>query len=136
MPRPDLAERLGVTYRRIPVLAIGKDVYCDSSLIASVLERRFPPSEGFGTLFPRRKGGGSADTGMIKAFAMFYADKALGQLGSETLPYNKFTPEFLKDRTEVSSSAEAWLRGNALNDDRSGSGIRLMQTQLRGTSLT
>ena len=70
LPRPDLADRLGVTYRRIPVLAIGKDVYCDSSLIASVLERRFPASEGFGTLFPKRNGGGKADTGIIKAFSM------------------------------------------------------------------
>ncbi|KAI0722226.1 hypothetical protein C8T65DRAFT_600032 [Cerioporus squamosus] len=99
LPRPDLADRLGVKYRLIPVLAIGRDVYCDSSLIASVLERRFPPSEGYGTLFPTRKGGGRADTGMIKAFAMSYADRTLGQLGSQTLPYHKFTPEFLDDRS-------------------------------------
>ena len=68
-------------YRRVRILAIGKDVYCDSSLIAAVLERRFSPSEGFGTLFPRRKGGGSVDTGMIKTFAVSYADKTLGELG-------------------------------------------------------
>ncbi|RPD66735.1 hypothetical protein L226DRAFT_498293 [Lentinus tigrinus ALCF2SS1-7] len=99
LPRPDLADRLGVKYRLIPVLAIGRDVYCDSSLIASVLERRFPPSEAFGTLFPKRSGGGKADTGMIKAFAMSYADRTIGQLGSLTLPYHKFTQEFLDDRS-------------------------------------
>ena len=32
LPRKDL-EALGITYRRIPVFAVGKDVYCDSSLI-------------------------------------------------------------------------------------------------------
>lgn len=66
LPRPFLADRLNVKYRHISVLAIGKDVYCDSNLIASVLERNFTPEQGFGTIFPRRKGGGTADTGMIK----------------------------------------------------------------------
>lgn len=101
LPRPDLADQLGVKYRRIPVLAIGNDVYCDSSLIASVLERNFTPEQGFGTIFPKRKGGGTADTGIIKAFAMSYADRALGTLGSQTLPYHKFKPEFLNDRSNV-----------------------------------
>ena len=36
LPRKDL-EALGITYRRIPVFAIGKDVYCDSSLIFDVI---------------------------------------------------------------------------------------------------
>lgn len=37
MPRPDLA-RLGVLHRRIPVLAIGRDVYLDSRLMLHKLE--------------------------------------------------------------------------------------------------
>jgi hypothetical protein len=37
MPRPDLA-LLPVHYRRIPVLAIGRDVYLDTRLILRVLE--------------------------------------------------------------------------------------------------
>ncbi|EFE37189.1 hypothetical protein TRV_08157 [Trichophyton verrucosum HKI 0517] len=41
MPRPDL-EALGVKYRRIPVLSIGKDVYCDTRLIIKKLEEQFP----------------------------------------------------------------------------------------------
>jgi hypothetical protein len=40
MPRPDLA-LLPVQYRRIPVLAIGRDVYLDTRLILRALER-FP----------------------------------------------------------------------------------------------
>lgn len=43
MPRPDL-NALGVQYRRIPILTIGKDIYCDSRLILQKLEERF--SEG------------------------------------------------------------------------------------------
>ena len=38
MPKPDLLPLTG-GYRRIPVLQIGADVYCDSQLIARVLER-------------------------------------------------------------------------------------------------
>ncbi|KAH9852892.1 hypothetical protein C2E23DRAFT_824073 [Lenzites betulinus] len=99
LPRPDLSDRLGVTYRRIPVLAIGRDVYCDTTIIAAVLERRFPPSEGYPTLFPARKGGGKADTGMVKALSMSYADRAIFPLAAENLPYAKFTPEFVNDRS-------------------------------------
>jgi glutathione S-transferase len=47
MPKPDLVPLTG-GYRRIPVLQIGADVYCDSQLIARVLERRQPPP----TIYP------------------------------------------------------------------------------------
>lgn len=43
MPRPDLAS-IGVGYRKMPVLSIGKDVYCDSRLIISKLEALYPNS--------------------------------------------------------------------------------------------
>ncbi|KAH6619926.1 hypothetical protein C7974DRAFT_223443 [Boeremia exigua] len=43
MPRPDL-EALGINYRRIPIMAIGKDVYIDSRLIISKLESIYPNS--------------------------------------------------------------------------------------------
>lgn len=41
MPRPDLA-LLPVNYRRIPVLAIGRDIYLDTRLILRKLETLFP----------------------------------------------------------------------------------------------
>jgi glutathione S-transferase len=46
LPRPDLKERLGVNYRRIPVLSIGKDIYCDTLLILEKLEEVFPYRDG------------------------------------------------------------------------------------------
>jgi len=39
-PRPDLLS-LGVTYRRIPVLVIGKDVYLDTSLMVDIISTKF-----------------------------------------------------------------------------------------------
>jgi glutathione S-transferase len=53
MPKPDLVPLTG-GYRRIPVLQIGADVYCDSQLIARVVERRHPAP----TIYP----GGSEAT--------------------------------------------------------------------------
>lgn len=48
MPKPDLLALTG-GYRRTPVLQIGADVYCDTALIARILERRQPRP----ALFPR-----------------------------------------------------------------------------------
>lgn len=102
LPRPELSDMLGVGYRRIPILAIGNDVYCDTALISNALERAFGPSQGFPTLYPKRKDGGKADTGMVKALTTFYVDRPLFSLATQCLPYDKFTPEFIADRTKVS----------------------------------
>ena len=102
LPRPELSTLLGIGYRRIPVLAIGNDVYCDTSLVASVLERRFPMAKGYGTIFPPRKGGGKADTGMIKAFSQFYVDRMLFGLAAATLKMENMPQAFIKDRKDVS----------------------------------
>lgn len=47
MPKPDLTALTG-GYRRTPVLQMGNDVYCDTALIAEVLERMVPVK----SLFP------------------------------------------------------------------------------------
>jgi glutathione S-transferase len=63
MPKPQLVPLTG-GYRRIPVLQVGADVYCDSQLVARVLERLHPKP----TLYP----GGSE--GACHAFSM-WADR-------------------------------------------------------------
>jgi glutathione S-transferase len=47
MPKPDLTALTG-GYRRTPVLQIGADIYCDTALIADVIEERAPRP----TLYP------------------------------------------------------------------------------------
>lgn len=42
MPRPILQEKLGINYRRIPVMSIGRDIYIDSRLMLHKLETFFP----------------------------------------------------------------------------------------------
>ena len=38
LPRPILTKTFALTYRKIPVLSIGTDLYCDTSLIIEALE--------------------------------------------------------------------------------------------------
>jgi hypothetical protein len=81
-PRPELGRSLGVTYRRIPVLAIGRDVYCDTSLITLALERRFSPEQGY-------------------AFSKFYADRTLFPLAVTFIEWDKLPKAFVEDRSKV-----------------------------------
>lgn len=60
MPKPDLIPLTG-GYRRIPVMQIGADIYCDSQLIVRELERRFPTP----SLFP------AGDRGLGQALQMW-----------------------------------------------------------------
>jgi glutathione S-transferase len=58
MPRPGLMPLTG-GYRKVPVLQIGADVYCDTRSIVAEIERRYPAP----TLFP----GGSAGLSLALA---------------------------------------------------------------------
>ncbi|EPS37611.1 hypothetical protein H072_8699 [Dactylellina haptotyla CBS 200.50] len=98
LPRPDVAQ-LGITYRRIPILSIGRDVYLDSRLIIRKLEELYPPSAAHPSL--------SATTGDQKAIErlldFFMTDSGIFRAASSclpsTLPVMK-DQAFLKDRAE------------------------------------
>ncbi|RMZ72237.1 glutathione s-transferase [Pyrenophora seminiperda CCB06] len=78
MPRPDL-EFLGIGYRRIPVISIGKDVYCDTHLIFSKLETLYPNS----TLTPPTPSG----AGIRKLFESWTADGGIFANAVKMMPY-------------------------------------------------
>ena len=86
LPRPQL-ESLGITYRRIPVLAVGKDVYCDTSLISrKILELQGP-------------------NGKLNSHPAEPAFEQWGnwafQTGLATAPSSLLSPEFVKDRQTI-----------------------------------
>jgi hypothetical protein len=95
----------GKTFGNLKLLRYLCSTSGTSSLIASVLERRFPASAGYGTIFPRPKHGGSPDTGMVKAFAKYYADTVLFPLAPSLLPWEKFPPSFVEDRSSVNNNS-------------------------------
>ncbi|KAL2687214.1 hypothetical protein Neosp_004767 [[Neocosmospora] mangrovei] len=51
MPRPDIS-RLGISHRRIPILAVGRDVYLDTRLQIRKLEAMFPKLPRLGATDP------------------------------------------------------------------------------------
>ena len=65
MPKPDVVELTG-GYRKTPILQIGADVYCDTALIADVLERLRPSP----TLYP-------GDVGALARILAQWADATL-----------------------------------------------------------
>jgi glutathione S-transferase len=92
MPKPQLTPLTG-GYRRIPVLQIGADVYCDTELIARCIEGRQPEP----TIFPAGQGAGAQ---LVAAWAdrqLFQACVPLvfGAL-AEMLP-----PELVADRQKM-----------------------------------
>src|SRR5438128_1860068 len=92
MPKPDLVPLTG-GYRRIPVLQIGADVYCDTQVIVRLLERLHPAP----TLYP----GGSEGT--CHAWNL-WADRLLflplvAAVFAETWQF--LPPEFIADRTRM-----------------------------------
>ncbi|KAG6900946.1 hypothetical protein C0993_004383 [Termitomyces sp. T159_Od127] len=70
------------------------------SLIASTLERRFPSSAGYGTIFPRTKHSGAIDTGAIKIFAKLY-ESTIFPTASSLLPWESFPKAFIDDRSSL-----------------------------------
>ena len=93
MPKPELIALTG-GYRRIPVLQIGADIYCDSQLIVRELERRFPTP----TLFPGGDVGLGHATALWTDRTVFMAAVAIifGGLGDQV------PAAFIKDREALS----------------------------------
>ncbi|KAK1063093.1 hypothetical protein LTR12_010851 [Friedmanniomyces endolithicus] len=86
LPRPDL-EALGITYRRIPLLAVGKDVYADSALIIDLIISKLATS------------GAVATSPADKAFETWGNVTFVEMLG--IIPPQALTPEFVKDRETI-----------------------------------
>ncbi|CAN9166111.1 unnamed protein product [Alternaria alternata] len=83
IPRPIL-ESLSITYRRVPLLAIGKDIYCDSSLIISTLQEKFD-------ILPT-----SPADKAYEAFGIALFESVL-----KVIPSAMLTPDAIKDRITI-----------------------------------
>jgi len=103
MPKPDVVALTG-GYRRTPVLQVGADIYCDTALIARVLERLAPSPSFFpqGDTYAVRTAAQFADstlflntvpvgfqpgTGMIKAFFKDASPEYLTAFGKDRAAY-------------------------------------------------
>ena len=97
MPRPDLAA-IGVNYRRIPIMAIGKDIYCDTRIILFKLEELFPE----GNLSPPTPEGQAFQ----KLLEVWHVEGPLFWTATQCMPLAAFKdPVFLKDRAQLTGRA-------------------------------
>ena len=114
MPKPELVALTG-GYRRIPVMQIGADIYCDSQLIVRELERRYPEP----TLFPQGDRGLAHATALWTDRAVFQAAVAIifGGLG------DKVPGAFIADRTVLS--------GRSFDPEAMRAAIPHMEAQMR-----
>ena len=102
MPKPDVISLTG-GYRRTPILQIGADVYCDTALIARVLERIAPAP----TLFPYGENFANRAMAHFADSVMFNLSVPIGFQpgGMMKLFVPDATPEFLaefaKDRAAM-----------------------------------
>ncbi|KIW03813.1 uncharacterized protein PV09_05113 [Verruconis gallopava] len=100
MPRPLLVKLFNLTYRKIPVLAIGTDVYCDSSIILEALEHQFPASNGYQSLYPR-DATGRTNQALIRGFASYWTDRPLFRVTTGLIPGSVWRTSFGEDRAKL-----------------------------------
>lgn len=95
LPRPDV-ERLGIAYRRIPILAIGKDVYLDTRLQLRKLEE-LPGTE------PKLGSKRGDDQAVERLLSVMATDGGVFRTAAALLPTNLpllQDPAFQRDRTD------------------------------------
>ncbi|KAI8625752.1 glutathione S-transferase [Xylariaceae sp. FL1651] len=114
MPRPDVA-LLGISYRRIPILSIGRDVYLDTRLILQKLEALFPPSASHPGISSAHAassssaasiappGIGAEHTALEQLLSARAIDGALFNRGAQCFPPGAFSadPAFARDRAAL-----------------------------------
>lgn len=105
MPKPKLTALTG-GYRRTPVLQIGADIYCDTALIADVLERIAPTP----TLYPAEHEGAARILAQWADSTLFWTTIAY-VFQPVAIPYllGPLTPEQVK----AFGADRAAMRGNA-----------------------
>ncbi|QDS69554.1 hypothetical protein FKW77_007861 [Venturia effusa] len=91
LPRPDL-DALSVSYRRIPILSHGKDVYCDTRLILKKLEAAFPHN-ALGASTPEH-------LALERLLEQWTTDAGVFMRAVQLMPRTPLTqdPAFIKDR--------------------------------------
>ena len=114
MPRPDL-KVIGTAYRRIPVLAIGRDIYNDTRLILSKLEELYPDAT-------RISASAGDQKGIERLLERWVVDAGVFVRASQLIPLEApmmNDPVFSKDREgfagrPFSKESRAKLRPEAL----------------------
>lgn len=104
LPREDI-NALGVKYRRIPIMSIGRDIYCDTRLILHKLEEKFP-SGALGAPQPDQKA-------IEKLLESWTIDGGIFVRAAQAIPTDMpllNDPKFTKDREDY--TGRSWDKKN------------------------
>jgi glutathione S-transferase len=97
MPRPFLKNTFNLTYRKIPVVAIGHDIYCDTAVILEALEQFFPEGS---SLYPKGKDG-RTNRALIRGFASYWTDRPFFRVTTGLIPGAVWKTSFGEDRASL-----------------------------------
>ncbi|KAL8971854.1 MAG: hypothetical protein Q9197_003060 [Variospora fuerteventurae] len=101
LPREDV-NALGVKYRRIPILSIGRDIYCDTRLILDKLEERFPSGK-LGASEPEQK----VIAKLLEKWTVDGVFPRAAQLIPSAMPVLN-NPKFVQDREDM--TGRSWAK--------------------------
>jgi len=107
MPKPDLMALTG-GYRKTPVLQVGADIYCDTSLICRLIDRLFPDKPVYSNEQMATIGAAAhwTDTFLFKvSVAVAFQPKALA--GSDLFSDQATAEAFTADRADFSKGSTA-----------------------------
>lgn len=130
MPRPDIA-KLGIEYRRIPILSIGRDVYLDTRIILQKLELLPTSAPELGATE------GTEQRAIERLLEVLNIDAGVFMWAAYILPRDLpifKDPNFLKDRADFLNDSGALSQTSpaakyeALNDIRNA--LELLETTL------
>lgn len=130
MPRDDLMPLTG-GYRRTPVLQIGRDIYCDSALMAKVLAERTRDTR----LFPEASAAAAEvfsqwiDTFLFRVVvALAFQPKALA--GNQAMQDPNEAAAFMADRAAFTAGSTALQMDLAVAQSHFTSFLEMMERQL------
>ncbi|KAK7550245.1 hypothetical protein IWX92DRAFT_375066 [Phyllosticta citricarpa] len=98
-PRPIFRDAFALPYRKVPVLAIGRDIYIDTHLILEVLEQRFPAPE-YPTLYPAAEDG-RTNRALTRLLTAHWADRPLFRSTVGLMPPWLWRSPFGTDRGQL-----------------------------------
>jgi glutathione S-transferase len=122
LPRPDLA-KLGIHYRRIPLLSIGRDIYLDTRLIIAKLENLYPSLPRLGASSPEQKAIERLLESLIIDGGVF---PSAAKLLPTNLPLLK-DPKFQRDRADFMGGKMSAAEAAALRPEALGEVVRAME---------
>ncbi|ETN45738.1 uncharacterized protein HMPREF1541_09571 [Cyphellophora europaea CBS 101466] len=107
LPRPDLKKGLGVNYRRIPIMSIGRDIYCDTLLMFEKLEALYPvgPNE------TKRHGTTGIERALEKLLEK-WTDVVVFKYAAAAIPTSL---DAVRDKTFINDRTELWGRDWAVD---------------------